>query len=45
MAPAYSAWPDAPDPAAEVQALLSGESSNGHAELATNGHSTAPPAL
>jgi hypothetical protein len=34
----------APDPAAEVQRMLAGESANGEAELAANGHSTPPPA-
>ena len=34
----------APDPAAEVQRLLTGEVADGAAEPAANGHSTPPPA-
>jgi len=36
---------NAPDPAAEVQRMLSGAAGNTEAELAANGHSTPPPAL
>ena len=36
---------NAPDPAAEVQRMLSGAAGNGEAELAANGNSTPPPAL
>jgi hypothetical protein len=36
---------NAPDPAAEVQRMLSGAASNGEAALAANGHSTPPPAV
>ena len=32
----------APDPAAEVQRMLAGAATNGHAD---NGHSTPPPAV
>jgi hypothetical protein len=34
----------APDPAAEVQRMLAGAAGNGDAAVATNGHSTPPPA-
>ena len=36
---------NAPDPAAEVQRMLSGAATNGEPEPAANGHSTPPPAL
>ena len=36
---------NAPDPAAEVQRMLSGAAVTGEPEPAANGHSTAPPAL
>ena len=36
---------NAPDPAAEVQRMLSGAAATGEAELAANGSSTPPPAL